>query len=308
MASERITTAGGGIVWRRRPVTRHNLGDAARGPVELLVIHRPSYDDWTFPKGKTDPGESLQQTAVREILEETGIHVRLGHPLHQVKYRTSSGIKHVSYWIARQDGGTESTFSPNKEVDEIRWVRPREARELLTYSHDRDLLEQFRDLRDRDAHRTRTLVVLRHGKAVSREDFSGADLERPLTRSGTSRAERLVPVLAAYGVRRVVSSPAVRCTQTVEPYADSIGTFLEIDDRISEQTSASDVQRSVQSLLDRKKPAVLCGHRPTLPWILDSVGCHVVDLAPGEAVVVHHRKGEVFATESIKRLSSQREL
>lgn len=269
------------------------------------MIHRPSYDDWTFPKGKTDEGEGLQQTAVREIAEEAGIQVRLGHPLPRVDYRTASGIKQVSYWMARPVGGTDETFTPNKEVDEVRWLRPREASALLTYDHDRVLLDEFRRLRDLKAHRTRTLLVLRHGKAVGRGEFAGDDMDRPLARAGAGRARELIPLLAAYGVSQVVSSPAARCSATVEPFAKSIGTFLEIDDRLSEQTSAARVQRSVQSLLDRKAPTVLCSHQPTLPWIFDAIGSEVVDLAPGEGVVVHHRKGKVHATEPIARLASQ---
>lgn len=297
--------AAGGIIWRRRNVSRRDPADGRRIPIELLMIHRPSYDDWTFPKGKTDPGESLQQAAVREIAEEAGLQVRLGHPLSRVDYHTASGNKQVSYWMAQQISGTDTTFSPNKEVDEIRWVRPRDAATLLTYDHDHVLLDEFRGLRDHGGHSTRTLLVLRHGKAVSRAAFDGDDLDRPLARAGESRARDLIPILAAYGVGRVVSSPAARCATTLEPFAQSIGTFLEIDDRLSEQTSAAQVQRSVQALLDHKKPVVLCSHGPTLPWIFDAVGTDVVDLEPGEGVVVHHRKGQVLATESLTRLASQ---
>lgn len=294
MASERITTAAGGVVWRKRP------GPRPEPRVEVLVVHRPSYDDWTFPKGKTDPGESLQETAVREIGEEAGIRVRLGHPLQQVSYPVSGGTKLVSYWCARVVGVEQNTpFVPNKEVDEIRWVSPREARKLLTYVHDADLLEQFDVLRERQAHRSRTLIVLRHAKAVPRSDDLD-DLERPLTPVGQARADELVPALAAYGIRRVVSSPAVRCAQTVEPYARSISTFLEIDDRLSEDTRAVQVQRSVGAMLDAKKPVVLCTHRPTLPWVLDAVGTGLHDLAPGAAIVVHHRGGVIHATETLR--------
>jgi len=292
MASERITTAAGGVVWRKRPGPRR-----PEPRVEVLVVHRPSYDDWTFPKGKSDPGESLQETAVREIAEEAGVRVRLGHPLQQILYPISGGIKQVSYWCARVVGPDEATpFVPNKEVDEIRWVEPRDARKLLTYGHDVELLEEFRHLRERWAHKTRTLVVLRHGKAVPRSDDQD-DLARPLTSSGALRAEGLVPLLAAYGVDRVVSSPAVRCVRTVEPYADSISTFIEIDDRLSEQTRPSLVQRSVAALLDRKRPVVLSSHRPTLPWVYDAIGIDPVELSPGQAVVVHHRGGAIHATE-----------
>lgn len=294
MAAERITTAAGGVVWRSRP-----RAGGLEPRIEVLVVHRPSYDDWTFPKGKTDPGEALQATAVREIGEEAGVHVRLGHPLQNLAYPVGGGTKVVSYWCARATGADDgSTFVPNKEVDEIRWVRARDARSLLTYSHDVDLLDTFRGLRERQAHRTRTLIVLRHGKAAPRSGRL-ADVDRPLTSVGADRATSLVPLLGAYGIRRVISSPALRCAQTVEPYAHSISTFLEIDDRLSEDTSAAQVQRSIASLLDRKKPVVLSSHRPTLPWIFESIGIDPVDLAPGEGVVVHHRGGKVFATENV---------
>ena len=294
MASERITTAAGGVVWRKRPGPRR-----PEPRIEVLVVHRPSYDDWTFPKGKSDPGETLQQTAVREIEEEAGIRVRLGHPLQTISYPISGGTKQVSYWSARLVGSDESApFVPNKEVDEIRWVDVRDAHDLLTYPHDVELLETFRTLHESQAHRTRTLIVLRHAKAQPRE--AGLDdLDRALTSTGASRALELVPLLEAYGIRRVVSSPAARCAQTVEPYALSISTFLEIDDRLSEQTRPARVTRSVETLLDRKKPVVLCTHRPTLPWVFDAIGAALEDLAPGQAIVVHHRGGRVRATEKV---------
>ena len=294
MPSERIINAAGGVVWRKR------AGSGRSEPrVDVLVAHRPSYDDWTFPKGKVDPGEALQATAVREIAEETGLRVRLGAPLVQVRYPIAAGTKVVDYWSARAIGqDTTESFVPNKEVDELRWVGVREARELLTYTHDVQVLEDFRSLRERQGHRARTLIVLRHGKAAPREDHDD-DLERPLTPAGVEQARTLVPLLAAYGVRRVVSSPAVRCTQTVEPYAHSISTFLEIDDRLAEDTRAAQVTRSVASLLDRKKPVVLCSHRPTLPWIFDAIGTDVHALATGQAIVVHHRKGAIIATEKL---------
>ncbi|MDR7085912.1 8-oxo-dGTP diphosphatase [Aeromicrobium panaciterrae] len=292
MASEQATKAAGGVVWRKRPPSGR-----VEPRVDLLLIHRPSYDDWSFPKGKTDDGESLQATATREIAEETGARVRLGHPLGELSYPVAGGLKSVTYWSARAVGETEP-FVPNKEVDEIRWVGVREARKLLTYDHDRILLKSFVDLLDSKAHRSRTLIVQRHGKAAARSaDID--DLERPLTSVGSEQAQTLAPILAAYGVGRVISSPALRCAQTVEPYAHSISTFIEIDDRIGEDTTFAQVQRSVAATLDRKRPVVLCTHRPTLPWIFEAIGTESYDLAPGEGVVIHHRKGTVFAVEKL---------
>ena len=264
------------------------------------MVHRPRYDDWTFPKGKPEPGEDLAATAVREIAEETGLRVRLGHPLPDTTYQVSDGPKVVSYWAARTIG-PETEFEPNKEVDEIRWLRLGEAHKLLTYEHDVELLDAFAELRESKSHRTRTLIVLRHAKAKPRDSWDGDDLDRPLNGVGTTRAAELTPVLAAYGVRRVISSPAVRCTQTVEPFADGISTFLEIDDRLSEDTRFSQVNRSVSAMLDHKKPVVVCTHRPTLPWVFDALGAEVVDLKPGQGVVIHHRKGVVLASEPLGR-------
>lgn len=296
MARERLVTAAGAVVWRRRPNAPEGV---RRRAVEVLLVHRPRYDDWTFPKGKPDPGEDLVVTAVREVAEETGQVVRLGHPLPDARYHVSAGPKSVSYWAARSTGVTDPPFSPNKEVDELRWVRPRDARRMLTYEHDIDLLEAFLETRDRGGHRTGTLVVLRHAKALDRGDWDGADAGRPLAPRGELRAKELVDLLDAYGVRRVVSSPAVRCLSTVEPYAADAEHEPILMPELSEDTSRKAVLGAVQTLLERKRPTVLCTHRPTLPWVWQALDLPDTALAPGEGVVVHHRKGVVVTTEPL---------
>ena len=115
------------------------LRDRAGGGVEVLVVHRPRYDDWSLPKGKLDRRESWEQAAVREVLEETGLRCRLGRELEPVRYRDHKDRpKLVRYWameVVADDG-----FAPNDEVDELRWVAPDEAATLLTYDRDRGLV------------------------------------------------------------------------------------------------------------------------------------------------------------------------
>ena len=123
--------AAGGVVQRR----------GAEGRVELLLVHRPRYDDWSFPKGKCDPGEAFEETAVREIAEETGLDVALGLELPAARYHDHKGrSKLVRYWLATVLGGA---FEPNDEVDEVRWLPAAEAAALLSYEHDVALLDRL---------------------------------------------------------------------------------------------------------------------------------------------------------------------
>ena len=138
--------ASGGVVWRRAP----------GGSAELVVVHRPRYDDWSLPKGKLDPGETWEEAALREVLEEVGLRCRLGDELPSVRYRDNKGReKAVRYWLMEPDersgeataggeasgrGRSAAPFTPNDEVDEMRWVGFGAAAELLTYPHDAELV------------------------------------------------------------------------------------------------------------------------------------------------------------------------
>jgi 8-oxo-dGTP diphosphatase len=263
---------------------------------EVLLVHRPKYDDWSFPKGKLDPGEHVVTAAVREVAEETGLDVRLGPALAPQRYRMSSGRwKHVAYWTARTIGDDDvSRYEVNDEIDAVEWVPWTTAMLRRTYPYDRTTLAEAQPLR----RRTRALVVLRHGKARSRGAWRKDDRLRPLLRLGEVQAERLVPLLAAYDVTSVHTSPSLRCQQTVRPYADTTGWPTTMYDVLAEEhATAEGVVEIVDALLHGNAGAVLCTHRPVLPSVVDALGLPDVELEPGAMLVVHHRKGRVVATE-----------
>jgi 8-oxo-dGTP diphosphatase len=129
--------AAGGVVRRR-------VGRLGRRRVEVIVIHRPRYDDWSFPKGKLDDGEGFEAAALREVEEETGLACRLLDDLGETRYPDRRGRpKVVRYWLMEPAApAVAHGFVPNDEVDEVRWLTPAEAARLLTYPYDRDLLDR----------------------------------------------------------------------------------------------------------------------------------------------------------------------
>ncbi len=270
----------------------------ASGSAEVLLVHRPKYDDWSFPKGKLDPDEHVVTAAVREVAEETGLDIRLGPPLGTQRYPVDNGrprTKHVHYWLGRVVGDDDvSTYSPNDEIDRVAWLPMGAAQERLTYPYDRDTLTRLGPVR----RRTYPMVVLRHSRACSRRSWRGDDRLRTLSRAGEFQAEQLVPVLGAYGVARVVSSSTTRCLQTLKPYVDVAGVDVEATDALTqEDATEASVSEQVRLLLAAKAPSVLCTHRPVLPWVFEALSIEERQLEPGSLLVAHHRRGEVVAVE-----------
>jgi len=274
------------------------------GKVHVLVIHRTVYGDVTIPKGKVDPGESLPQTAVREIAEETGLAVALGVPLGVSRYPLPSGReKIVHYWAAEvSDRAVQrSTFKPNAEVAALEWVTVKRARGYLSYEPDVEILDAFAKLLDQDVTSTFSLAVVRHGKAVSRSSWSGDDATRPLTERGVEQAAGLVATLSAWAPKRIVSSPAVRCVTTVTPLAAAAGLEIKRDAGISQdawESGDDEVRRVVGKRVRAGKSAIICSHGPVLPEIMREValatgtplGSYVTDAAgleTGAFSVVH---------------------
>lgn len=255
--------AAGGVVWR--------LVD---GKLKVLVIHRTAYADITLPKGKVDPGETLAETAAREIFEETGIRVSLGIPVGVSRYRMpNKRQKIVHYWAAEATDQAirASAFVPNKEIAALEWVGPKRALKHLSYPVDIEILENFLTFVDDGILSTFPIVVLRHAKAISREDWEGPDAARPLTAKGAKQAAAIVGPLKAFGVRKIVSSDAVRCVTTVTPLAAALGREVDRTHLISQdawEEGSSDARSVIGKRVRSRKPAVLCSHGPLLPGIL----------------------------------------
>ncbi|GAB3592194.1 NUDIX hydrolase [Angustibacter peucedani] len=293
---EGVVRAAGALLWRERP------GSDGSPELQVALVHRPKYDDWSWPKGKLDPGESWAAAAVREVLEETGLHVRLGIPLPHATYEVggngSTRPKVVHYWAAHvlADGGELAD-----EVDEVVWTTFAEARSRLDYRRDRLQLKALRAAARESRLDTWPLLVVRHASSVGRRRWKDDDARRPLDDAGHARAADLVPVLSAYGVTRVVTSDAERCAATVAPFARAAGVRLIGRHSLSEEGFADDPARAVATLgkvLSRGEPAAVCTHRPLLPAVLG----HLAEHAPHPDVAAALResagpglvKGEVL--------------
>jgi len=262
---------------------------------QVLLVHRPAYDDWAFPKGKLDRGEPAPVAAVREVGEETGIRVRLGVPLTSQSYRTGGGTKVVDYWVGRVVGDPDvSGYLVNAEIDEVEWVPVEKAEKRLSYPRDRQTMGEALAT----GKKTRAFVVLRHGKARSRKAWPKQDRIRPLLVPGAAQARAAVPLLAAYGVTRIVSSSSVRCAATVAPYAEEANVPLTRNDALSEEDATdTSVLAIVDEVLHSDQDAVVCTHRPVLPAVYSAIGIPAQPQATGQLVVVHHRRGKVRAIE-----------
>ena len=253
----------------------------------VALVHRPAYNDWSLPKGKLEKREPAYAAAVREVEEETGVHIRLGAPLSNVSYRVIKGPKIVHFWVGY--AMSETARRPDHEVDEVEWVPIAQARERLTYLDEGAVLEEAFAMPE-----TTAFVVLRHAKATLRRDWSGDDGKRPVDPKGRAQASNLVDLLGAYGVGLLKSSTAARCMQTLEPYAKSAKLTVKpvslLSEEIGEEHLAG-VQRYVRKLMVKsgatRTGTVVCGHRPVLPAMIAGVELEPHPMTAGTALMVH---------------------
>jgi len=248
--------AAGALVWRLK-----------NDKLQVLVVHRPRYDDWSFPKGKAEPGESMVLTAIREVAEETGRQIVLGRYLGKARRRLVSGRKkRTLYWAAQvlpeagPGEGLRAAVKPasKREIDKVRWWKAEKAARKLTHADDKRLLARLVDWYESGQLQVHSLVLVRHAKAVSRATWGygiNSEITRPLAMGrGQAQARDVAALLSAYGVGELVSSPWRRCVDTLAPYAHGCGLDLRSDEaftEVSALTTPEVMQASFRDLLER---------------------------------------------------------
>lgn len=248
--------AAGALVWRLK-----------NDKLQVLVVHRPRYDDWSFPKGKAEPGESMVLTAIREVAEETGRQIVLGRYLGKARRRLVSGRKkRTLYWAAQvlpeagPGEGLRAAVKPasKREIDKVRWWKVKKAACKLTHADDKRLLARLVDWYESGQLQVHSLVLVRHAKAVSRATWGygiNSEITRPLVMGrGQAQARDVAALLSAYGVGELVSSPWRRCVDTLAPYAHGCGLDLRSDEAFTEVSALMApelMQASFRDLLER---------------------------------------------------------
>lgn len=248
--------AAGALVWRLK-----------NDKLQVLVVHRPRYDDWSFPKGKAEPGESMVLTAIREVAEETGRQIVLGRYLGKARRRLVSGRKkRTLYWAAQvlpeagPGEGLRAAVKPasKREIDKVRWWKVKKAARKLTHADDKRLLARLVDWYESGQLQVHSLVLVRHAKAVSRATWGygiNSEITRPLVMGrGQAQARDVAALLSAYGVGELVSSPWKRCVDTLAPYAHGCGLDLRTDEAFTEVSALMApelMQASFRDLLER---------------------------------------------------------
>lgn len=280
--ANKAVLAAGAVLWRR--------SDDGAEP-EVAVIHRPRYDDWSLPKGKVDAGENEPVTAVREVHEETGYGAHLGRRLASVSYPVEEqGIKKVRYWAARTIDGQ---FTPNAEVDELKWLPVSAALKQLDYPHDRKVLRRFAKL----PADTKTILIVRHGTAGSKSRYKGDDRLRPLDKRGRAQAESLVGQLLAFGADTLYAADRTRCHQTIEPLAEELGVAICNEPLLTEEAYADDrkaARRRILEIAEADGTPAICTQGKVIPDLVEW-WCDRDSVRPDKS---RNRKGSTWVMSS----------
>lgn len=269
-------TAAGGVLWRQD-----------EGLVEVLLVHRPSHDDWSLPKGKPQAGENAIQTAVREVIEETGLDFRVGPFLGILEYTVGNRHKSVSYWSMRLVGTeSEPAALDMDEIDDFTWLSVDAARHQATYPSDLQILDRFEYI----GTTAISVLLVRHARAGSRDSWTGEDQKRPLDAKGARQAQAIARTLPAFGITRILSADPLRCRQTMADLSATVGIPVQIDSVFDDVSSQDNPQHTLtrmqDALRDPGELTVICSQGGTIETLS-------VLLAPAAASGA--RKGAVWA-------------
>lgn len=294
----KVLVSAGALLWRR-------AGD----DVEVLLVHRAKYDDWSLPKGTQEPGEHLLLTVVRETMEEASVRPVLGPRLPTAEYLANGRPKRVDYWSAHDHQGDAAAAH---EIDAVAWLPRHQAAARASYPHDAELILGLRP------RATTPLIVVRHAAAGHKGDWPGDDDLRPLDARGAAQAQVLTWLLASFAPRaRVVSSPTRRCMDTMRPYAAAFGGSIEAEAVLAPPArdhsfnlgltqGDARVRKLIADLAATEQPAVVCLHRENL-WPALEAACGAFgtpsavpanpSLPKGGFWVMHRSAGELVSLE-----------
>jgi 8-oxo-dGTP pyrophosphatase MutT (NUDIX family)/phosphohistidine phosphatase SixA len=277
-----VVHSAGGVVWRASPdgaashrtaaggaleirAAAGGAGGAAAaggagGALEIALVHRPRYDDWSLPKGKLDPGEHRLVAAVREVFEETGARAVPQVRLPTIRYLTGQpGVeKVVDFWTMRAESCTER--EPDDEIEEVRWVPPWSATPLLSYAHDRGVVKAFLEL----PPVTSVIALVRHAKAGKRGLWAGPDEGRPLDDAGAADARALCRLLLLFRPRAVLSAAPLRCQQTVAP----LGLPVVVDPLFNHDSEPAAAAAALRSIAAEGRVAAVSSQGELIPPVL----------------------------------------
>lgn len=293
MSDTAVIQGAGVVLWR-----------VSKKTTEIALVHRPRYDDWSLPKGKVEPGETHLACAAREAAEETGLEVVLGPEIGTAKYLAEGTPKEVRYWSAKAIGDSHGPRDTH-EVDQVIWLSVSDAKKKVSVNDDREIIKFFESF----GINTTPIILLRHAKALRREEWEGDDGDRPLDNKGQRQAKRMHSIYRNYGVSEIYTSDAQRCIETIEPMAKSLKLIPIFSRDLSEYRYEKNKDAPLDYVWSLFKPdlsVVVCSHNPILPKLVKKlIGKKnfkkiEVELQPGEAFILHHRDGEVVAVDWIE--------